>query len=45
MIIISFNMDHLIPVIGGLNIILGLLSGGLWLAVTKTPLLSKIREA
>lgn len=45
MIIISFNMDNLILIIGALNIILGLLSGGLWLAVTKTPLLSKIREA
>ncbi|AWW27459.1 multidrug effflux MFS transporter [Acetobacterium carbinolicum] len=45
MIIISFNMDNLILIIGSLNIILGLLSGGLWLVVTKTPLLSKIREA
>ncbi|MBC3795455.1 multidrug effflux MFS transporter [Acetobacterium tundrae] len=44
MIIISFNMDHLILIIGALNIFLGLFAGGCWLIVTKKPFLRKVRE-
>lgn len=45
MIIISFNMDYPILIIGGLYAILGLLSGGLWLSATNRPLLSSIKKS
>lgn len=44
MILISFNLGNRVQVVGALNIIIGLLCGGLWLTVTKMPFLSKVRE-
>jgi hypothetical protein len=43
-IIVSFNMGHLIELIGALNIILVVLRGGLWLIATGTPNLKTVRD-
>ena len=43
-IIVSFNMGHLIELIGALNIILVVLCGGLWLIATGTPSLKAVRD-
>jgi len=45
MIIASFDLGDLVQVIGALNIIFGLLCGGLWLAATKMPFLSSVRHS
>jgi DHA1 family bicyclomycin/chloramphenicol resistance-like MFS transporter len=45
MIIISFNPGNLVHAVGALNVILGLLCGGLWLGVTRLPILNGAREA
>lgn len=45
MIIISFDLGNLVQVVGTLNIIFGLLCGGLWLNVTKRPFLNKVIES
>lgn len=44
MILISFNLGNRVQVVGALNIIIGLLCGGLRLTVTKRPFLSKVRN-
>jgi len=44
MIIVSLGLGNLVLIVGALNIIFGLLCGGLWLAVTKRPFLNVVRE-
>jgi DHA1 family bicyclomycin/chloramphenicol resistance-like MFS transporter len=44
-IIVSFAPGSFIQVVGALNVIFGLLCGGLWLGLTRKPLLRKVREA
>jgi MFS transporter, DHA1 family, multidrug resistance protein len=45
MIIVSFPLGGRVQMIGALNIIFGLLCGGLWLAATRRPLLEKVRDS
>lgn len=45
MIIISFPFANRVLVIGGLNIIVGLMCGALWLSLTRTPLLREARNS
>ncbi|MDD3288584.1 MAG: MFS transporter, partial [Alphaproteobacteria bacterium] len=43
-VLISFFDPHdLVQVIGTLNIVFGIISGGLWLIMTKRPLLRRVR--
>jgi DHA1 family bicyclomycin/chloramphenicol resistance-like MFS transporter len=45
MVIISLNLGNRVQVVGAINIIIGLLCGGMWLTVTKMPFLSNIRKS
>jgi DHA1 family bicyclomycin/chloramphenicol resistance-like MFS transporter len=44
-IIVSFDMNNLVQIVGALNVILGLLCGGMWLFLTKKPFLSEVRQS
>lgn len=44
MVIVSFVPGNLVQIVGAVNIIFGILCGWLWLAVTKRPFLSRVRE-
>jgi DHA1 family bicyclomycin/chloramphenicol resistance-like MFS transporter len=44
MIISLFDIRSLTLVVGGLNMLLGLVCGAFWLIATKRPLLSKVKE-
>lgn len=44
MILVSVDQRNLILIVGGLNVLVGLLCGGAWLAATGRPLLGKIRS-
>lgn len=44
MVIASFDLGNLVQLVGALNIIFGVLCGGLWLAATRRPFLSSIRH-
>ena len=45
MIIVSFHLGNRVLLIGGLNIIFGVVCGGLWLTLTRTPLLRGARDS
>jgi DHA1 family bicyclomycin/chloramphenicol resistance-like MFS transporter len=45
MIIVSLDLGNLVQIVGALNIILGLLCGGLWLNLTQKPFLKKLKDS
>lgn len=44
MLLASASPQHLVQIVGGINILVGLLCGGAWLAATKSPFLGKIQN-
>jgi DHA1 family bicyclomycin/chloramphenicol resistance-like MFS transporter len=44
MIIISFRIGNPVLLIGVLNVAIGLVCGGLWLGMTRWPLLRAVRD-
>ncbi len=45
MIVVSFDWGGRVEMIGVLNVVLGLLCGGLWLAAIRRPFLAQVRES
>ncbi|MCR4429725.1 MAG: multidrug effflux MFS transporter [Tepidanaerobacteraceae bacterium] len=44
MVIVSFFPGNLVKIVGAVNIIFGMICGLMWLAATKKPFLSRVRE-